>query len=99
MFLRVCHRRQRAISMPTTTPIRFTIGDPLPRIVLRDSAGDLFDSFDQTNAGRTRIYWLGAPPGQPAIAELATVLAACEADLRIVVPAPPEHSQYVLPWL
>src|SRR5262245_36175967 len=81
-------------------PAKFAVGDPLPRIVLRDATGDVFDSWDQANAGRTRIYWLGGLPAQPVLAELAKVLASCEADLRIVASAaPPDGARQASPWL
>ena len=60
----------------------------MPRIVLREPAGTMFDSWHQTAAGLARVYWLGTLPLPPSLAELADALASCETELREVAPAP-----------
>jgi predicted 2-oxoglutarate/Fe(II)-dependent dioxygenase YbiX len=78
--------------------VRLTVGDPMPRIVLRDQDGETFDSWDQANAGRIRIYWLDAASVLLAGA-LADLLPSGEAEVRVVAPRPPESRSSAVSWL
>ena len=64
-------------------PVTITVGDPMPRIVLPEAAGAMFDSWDQTVSGRVHVYWLNGSPEMP-VAELAGSLAALETELHVV---------------
>ena len=59
----------------------------MPRITLPMAGGGIFDSWDQANAGRIQVYWLGdRSPG--GVAEAAPALSACDAELHLVAPVP-----------
>lgn len=74
--------------VPTAPPFpRLSIGDPMPRVTLPMAAGGIFDSWDQSNAGRIQIYWLGEG-ASGADETLASTLAACEAELHVVARTP-----------
>jgi predicted 2-oxoglutarate/Fe(II)-dependent dioxygenase YbiX len=74
--------------VPPAPPVsRLSVGDPMPRITLPMAAGGLFDSWDQANAGRVQVYWLGENALGTAEAMAAT-LAACEAEWRTVTRTP-----------
>lgn len=64
------------------------IGDPMPRITLPLASGALFDSWDAAVSGYTRVYWLGAPPGEQQARLMASRLSECEARLCVVAPQP-----------
>ena len=82
------------------SPVRLEIGDPMPRIVLPLAAGGLFDSWDQTAAGQIQIYWQDAASAHAEGEALATTLIACEAEMRVVAPAPPGPETVCgRPWL
>jgi predicted 2-oxoglutarate/Fe(II)-dependent dioxygenase YbiX len=83
----------------TTTSFRLTVGDPMPRIVLPLAAGSVFDSWDQANAGRIQVFWLNVESARAATQALSGPLAACEADLRVVAPAPPPPADACPTWL
>lgn len=89
-------KRPLAISKP---PISLTVGDPMPRIILSEVAGTLFDSSHQMAAGLARVYWLAPPPTMPAAAQLSAALAACETDLRVVAAAQPDVPGDNRSWL
>ncbi len=89
-------KRPLAIPKP---PISLTLGDPMPRIMLSEVAGTLFDSWHQMAAGLARVYWLAPPPTVSAAAQLNAALAACETDLRVVVAAQPDGSGDNRSWL
>src|SRR5690349_9080103 len=83
-----------------TASLRLTVGDPVPRILLPLAAGGVFDSWDQTNAGRIQVYWLDRAPAGDAAQVLSASLAACEAELRIVAStAPQERAEAGFDWL
>jgi len=82
-----------------TASLRLTVGDPVPRIALPLAAGGLFDSWDQAHAGRIQVYWLDRASARAAAPALSGPLAACEAGLRIVAPAPPEPADASFSWL
>lgn len=71
----------------------------MPRIVLPEAAGTLFDSWHQMTAGLARVYWLGTPPVASATAQLAATLAACETELGVVAAAPPDVLDSSPSWL
>jgi predicted 2-oxoglutarate/Fe(II)-dependent dioxygenase YbiX len=85
--------------MAKSPPDGLTVGDPMPRILLPEATGTLFDSWHQTAAGMARAYWLGPPPTASAEAQLASTLAACETELRVVAAAPPEVPDNHPSWL
>ena len=89
-------KRPLAISKP---PISLTLGDPMPRIMLSEVAGTLFDSWHQMAAGLARVYWLAPPPTVPAAEQLSAALAACETDLRVVAAAQPDVPGDNRSWL
>jgi predicted 2-oxoglutarate/Fe(II)-dependent dioxygenase YbiX len=65
-----------------------TVGDPMPRITLPMAAGGLFDSWDQTTAGRIQVYWLADHSSCQAVEAMAPTLSACDAELHVVAPQP-----------
>ncbi len=71
----------------------------MPRILLPQPSGTVFDSWHQQNAGQARLYWLDAGSAQSAGRELAPSLSACEADWRVVATAPPPAEAGDVPWL
>jgi predicted 2-oxoglutarate/Fe(II)-dependent dioxygenase YbiX len=60
----------------------------MPRITLPLASGGLFDSWDQANAGRVQVYWLGDGRAGGGMDAIAPTLATCDADLRVVTRAP-----------
>jgi predicted 2-oxoglutarate/Fe(II)-dependent dioxygenase YbiX len=62
----------------------------MPRIVLPLTAGGIFDSWHQADAGRTQIYWLDIASARSAAEALAVTLTACEAEMRAVTTVPPD---------
>jgi len=71
----------------------------MPRIMLPQPGGAVFDSWHQENAGQARLYWLDAGSALSAGRELAPSLAACEADWWGVAPTPPPAGARDVPWL
>ena len=68
------------------------VGDPMPRIVLPQIPGGLFDSFDPRSAGQARAYWLGSPPPEVLAPPYAERLAGCEMLLQVVTQASPAEA-------
>ena len=60
----------------------------MPRIVLPDTAGTMFDSWDQTVSGRVHVYWLSGSLETSVAERLAASLAALETELHVVASAP-----------
>ena len=71
----------------------FGIGDLLPRIVLPQVSGGLFDSHDPRTAGQARVYWLGPPPAAVLAPAYAEHLAGCETLLHIVTGTQPSPAE------
>lgn len=71
----------------------------MPRIILPEMAGTLFDSWHQMIAGSARVYWLAPPPTGPVAEQLSAALAACETDLRVVAAAQPDAQAGNRSWL
>jgi len=77
-----------------------SVGDLMPRIVLPQTPGGQFDSFDPRTAGQARAYWLGTPPQALLVPGYAERLAACEMLLHVVTKAPPTQVEAVsLSWI
>lgn len=79
-------------------------GDPMPRLVLPDTAGGRVDLQHQTVAGDTLVLWLanGVPSADrlAAFAALAADLAEVEARAFLVAPKPlPEGADTAVPIL
>ena len=62
----------------------FNVGDPMPRIRLKQAGGGIFDSFDPFGAGQARAYWIGPPPEGAEAQALSDHLTACETVLHFV---------------
>ena len=72
----------------------------MPRVMLREVGGSVFDSWHQANAGRTQVYWIDPSLAGSVAQDLATRLAACDAALHLVASAPPPHvGDTGLSWL
>ena len=71
----------------------------MPRILLPQPGGTVFDSWHQENAGQARLYWLGADSALLAGRELAPSLSAWEADWWVVAATPPPAEVIGVPWL
>jgi hypothetical protein len=69
------------------------VGDLMPRIVLPQLSGGLFDSYDPRSAGQARAYWLGTPPDAILTPGYTEVLAGCEMLLHVVTKAPPPQRE------
>jgi predicted 2-oxoglutarate/Fe(II)-dependent dioxygenase YbiX len=70
-------------------PVTITVGDPMPRIVLPQAAGTMFDSWDQTVSGRVHVYWLSGSLETSVAERLAASLAALETELHVVASVAP----------
>lgn len=79
--------------------IHLSVGDPMPRILLAQPGGGIFDSWHQANAGQTHVYWLDAATAQAASRELGPALAEREAGWHVVAGEPPPAELNHLPWL
>jgi len=72
----------------------------MPRIVLPQRAGGLFDSFDPRSAGQARAYWLGPPPEAVLAPPCAERLAAAEMLMHIVTRTPPAEAEAIsVSWI
>lgn len=71
----------------------------MPRILLPQHGGAVFDSWHQENAGQARLYWLDANSALSAGRAFAPTLLACEADWRVVATTPPPAGVSGVPWL
>lgn len=71
----------------------------MPRIVLPEAAGTMFDSWDQTVSGRVHVYWFKGSLEAPVAERLAAALAAVEAELHVVVSAAASASGTGVSWL
>lgn len=81
-------------------PIALEVGDPMPRIVLPQTSGGLFDSFDPRSAGQARAYWVGPPPESILTSDYAERLAGCEMLLHVVTKAaPPSMEGTSVSWI
>lgn len=81
-------------------PIVLSVGDLMPRIVLPQISGGLFDSVDPRSAGQARAYWLGAPPEAVLAPGYGERLAGCEMLLHVVTRTPPAHAEAIsLSWI
>ena len=82
--------RSTSMIAPTArAQIGLRVGDPMPRIMLREVGGSVFDSWHQANAGRTQVYWIDPSLVGSVAEDLAARLAACDAELHLVVSASP----------
>lgn len=71
----------------------------MPRILLPQPGGAVFDSWHQENAGQARLYWLDADSALSAGRALAPSLPAWEADWWVVATTPPPAGVSGVPWL
>lgn len=85
--------------MAPSGALRLAVGDPMPRIMLPQPGGTVFDSWHQEYAGQARLYWLDADSAVTAGRELAPSLSACEADWWVVATTPPPAEISGVPWL
>lgn len=76
------------------TSVSPRVGDPMPRVMLREVGGSVFDSWHQANAGRTQVYWIDPSLAGSVAQDLATRLAACDAALHLVASAPPPRRRH-----
>jgi predicted 2-oxoglutarate/Fe(II)-dependent dioxygenase YbiX len=87
------------MATPQQRPVTITVGDPMPRIVLPEAAGAMFDSWDQTVSGRVHVYWLSGSQEIPEAKRLAASLAALETELHVVAPVAPSAPGNGMSWL
>jgi len=80
-------------------PVTITVGDPMPRIVLPQAAGTMFDSWDQTVSGRVHVYWLSGSLEASVAERLAASLAALETELHVVASVAPPAPGNAVSWL